>query len=133
MYLISVSTAKASISGNSVVPGLPNTISTPSCLRSSRKARFPDIAGKIVSVGVFRELHNESPRAAKDSGLLGTNEVSHAGVSWCAAPLSNAAWSKRCRNTGLYIREPDGRGCRRGIHEHHWDREGARFQLTGWC
>src|SRR5690349_1122168 len=42
---MSFSTAKASISGSSVVPGLPNTISTPSCLRRSRKARFPDMRG----------------------------------------------------------------------------------------
>src|SRR5216684_8110572 len=46
MYLISFSTANASISGSSVVPGLPNTISTPSCLSNSRKARFPDMARK---------------------------------------------------------------------------------------
>ena len=44
----SFSVAKASISGNSVVPGLPNMISTPSCLSRSRKARFPDITGKSV-------------------------------------------------------------------------------------
>src|SRR6202162_3378708 len=54
-YLISCSTAKASISGSSVVPGLPNTISTPSCLRSSRKARFPDMTGKAVSNGFGME------------------------------------------------------------------------------
>src|SRR5258708_12762279 len=88
MYLISFSTAKASISGNSVVPGLPNTISTPSCLRSSRKARFPDIAGKIVSVGLFRDLPPPYPppqagegrvggKAAKHSGPIGTNELTH--------------------------------------------------------
>src|SRR6185437_8174818 len=42
---ISFSTAKASINGSSVVPGLPKTISTPSCLSRSRKARFPDMTG----------------------------------------------------------------------------------------
>src|SRR3954468_13252420 len=42
---MSRSTAKASISGNSVVPGLPNRTSTPSCFRSSRKARFPEMRG----------------------------------------------------------------------------------------
>src|SRR5712692_922385 len=44
---MSFSTAKASISGNSVVPGLPNRTSTPSCFKSSRKARFPDMTGKL--------------------------------------------------------------------------------------
>src|SRR5439155_5960922 len=47
-YLISFSVANASISGNSVVPGLPNRISTPSCFSRSRKARFPDMTGKEV-------------------------------------------------------------------------------------
>src|SRR5262245_21514599 len=42
---MSFSTAKASISGNSVVPGLPNMMLTPSCLSRSRKARFPDMTG----------------------------------------------------------------------------------------
>src|SRR5215204_1114372 len=37
------------MSGSSVVPGLPNRISTPSCLRMSRKARFPDITGNVAS------------------------------------------------------------------------------------
>src|SRR5262245_44742800 len=37
------------MSGNSVVPGLPNRTSTPSCLRTSRKARFPDITGNFAS------------------------------------------------------------------------------------
>src|ERR1700719_4110739 len=46
---MSCSTAKASISGNSVVPGLPNITLTPSCLSRSRKARFPDITGKFLS------------------------------------------------------------------------------------
>ena len=46
---MSCSTAKASISGNSVVPGLPNMTVTPSCLSRSRKARFPDITGTISS------------------------------------------------------------------------------------
>ena len=46
---MSFSTAKASISGSSVVPGLPNTIPTPSCLSRSRKARLPDITGTGVS------------------------------------------------------------------------------------
>src|SRR5215471_11457205 len=45
-YRSSFSVANASISGNSVVPGLPNMISTPSCLSRSRKARFPDITDK---------------------------------------------------------------------------------------
>ena len=42
-----ISVANASISASSVVPGFPNSTSTPSCLSSSRKARFPDIAGKV--------------------------------------------------------------------------------------
>ena len=42
---MSFSTAKASISGNSVVPGLPNMMSTPSCLSRSRNARLPDMTG----------------------------------------------------------------------------------------
>src|SRR4029079_16997622 len=46
---ISLSTASASISGSSVVPGLPNRISTHSCLRVSRNARFPEMTGKISS------------------------------------------------------------------------------------
>src|SRR5262249_2472567 len=49
---MSFSTAKASISGNSVVPGLPNTMPTPSCLSRSRNARFPDITGTGDSVGL---------------------------------------------------------------------------------
>src|SRR5262249_13755992 len=48
-YRSSFSVANASISGNSVVPGLPNMISTPSCLSRSRKARFPDMTGKTIS------------------------------------------------------------------------------------
>src|SRR5262249_48590286 len=40
------STANASISGNSVVPGLPNMMLTPSCLSRSRNARLPDMVGK---------------------------------------------------------------------------------------
>src|SRR5580704_9227077 len=47
---MSFSTAKASISGNSVVPGLPNITLMPSCLSRSRKARFPDITGKFFSL-----------------------------------------------------------------------------------
>src|SRR5215831_7878696 len=50
-YRSSFSVANASISGNSVVPGFPNMISTPSCLSRSRKARFPDITGKTFSQG----------------------------------------------------------------------------------
>src|SRR5580700_5802456 len=50
---MSVSTAKASINGSSVVPGLPNMTLTPSCLSRSRKARFPDITGKIDSYGKY--------------------------------------------------------------------------------
>src|SRR4051812_45642542 len=46
---MSFSTAKASISGSSVVPGLPNMMLTPSCLSRSRNARFPDITGMEVS------------------------------------------------------------------------------------
>ena len=34
--------------GNSVVPGLPNRYSTPSCFSRSRKARFPDMTGQEV-------------------------------------------------------------------------------------
>src|SRR3954452_6250509 len=49
---MSFSTAKASISGSSVVPGLPNTIPTPSCFSRSRKARLPDITGTGVSRGL---------------------------------------------------------------------------------
>src|SRR5579863_7080580 len=45
---MSFSTAKASISGSSVVPGLPNITLTPSCRSRSRKARFPLITGKGV-------------------------------------------------------------------------------------
>ena len=44
-----VSTANASISGSSVVPGLPNNTSTPSCFRISRNARFPEMTGKVSS------------------------------------------------------------------------------------
>src|SRR5262245_32786020 len=50
-YRSSFSVANASISGNSVVPGFPNMISTPSCLSRSRKARFPDMTGKTFSQG----------------------------------------------------------------------------------
>src|SRR5436309_2743192 len=46
---MSFSTANASISASSVVPGLPNTTSTPSCLRISRNARFPEMTGKVSS------------------------------------------------------------------------------------
>src|SRR3954447_21038042 len=46
---MSLSTASASISGSSVVPGLPNRMSTPSCLRISRNARFPEMTGKTSS------------------------------------------------------------------------------------
>src|SRR5262252_3024698 len=48
-YRSSFSVANASISGNSVVPGFPSMISTPSCLSRSRKARFPDMTGKTFS------------------------------------------------------------------------------------
>src|SRR6185436_8550633 len=46
---MSLSTASASISGSSVVPGLPNSTSTPSCFRISRNARFPEMTGKTSS------------------------------------------------------------------------------------
>src|SRR5205085_11041872 len=46
---MSFSTANASISANSVVPGLPNRMSTPSCFRISRNARFPEMTGKTSS------------------------------------------------------------------------------------
>src|SRR4051794_19449746 len=46
---MSFSTANASISASSVVPGLPNTTSTPSCFRISRNARFPEMTGKTSS------------------------------------------------------------------------------------
>src|SRR5436190_21991998 len=49
MYRISLSTASASISASSVVPGLPNRMSTPSCFRTSRNARFPEMTGKTSS------------------------------------------------------------------------------------
>src|SRR3954469_6115809 len=49
MYRISLSTASASISASSVVPGLPNRMSTPSCFRISRNARFPEMTGKTSS------------------------------------------------------------------------------------
>src|SRR5579864_104242 len=57
---MSFSTAKASISGNSVVPGLPNITLTPSCLSKSRKARFPLITGKLLSSG-----HSGAPRSGE--------------------------------------------------------------------
>ncbi len=47
---MSRSTANASISGSSVVPGLPNNTSTPSCFRISRNARFPEMTGKGSSM-----------------------------------------------------------------------------------
>src|ERR1041384_755393 len=46
---MSFSTANASISASSVVPGLPKTTSTPSCFRISRNARFPEMTGKTSS------------------------------------------------------------------------------------
>src|SRR5215213_4146714 len=46
---MSFSTANASISASSVVPGLPNTTSTPSCFKISRNARFPEMTGKTSS------------------------------------------------------------------------------------
>src|SRR5829696_3279813 len=56
---MSRSTAKASISGNSVVPGLPNRTSTPSCFRSSRKARFPEMRGMVRSGSIgFRQAEH---------------------------------------------------------------------------
>src|ERR1700686_3487104 len=59
---MSCSTAKASISGNSVVPGLPNMTVTPSCLSKSRKARFPDITGKFLSHRLsFRGARKREP------------------------------------------------------------------------
>src|SRR5580698_8604426 len=61
---MSCSTAKASISGNSVVPGLPNMTLTPSCLSRSRKARFPDITGKFLSPG-----HSGSRAFARETGI----------------------------------------------------------------
>src|SRR5579862_7169503 len=57
---MSFSTAKASISGNSVVPGLPNITLTPSCLSKSRKARFPLITGKFLSL-----RHSGAPRSGE--------------------------------------------------------------------
>src|SRR5580698_9965373 len=63
---MSCSTAKASISGNSVVPGLPNMTLTPSCLSRSRKARFPDITGTGDSYG--KDFTADKGRAAIHSG-----------------------------------------------------------------
>ena len=68
---MSFSTAKASISGSSVVPGLPNTIPTPSCLSRSRKARLPDITGTGVSKGLKLRLSERpltSPRLRREVG-----------------------------------------------------------------
>src|SRR5260370_29155598 len=68
-YRSSFSVANASISGNSVVPGLPNMISTPSCLSRSRKARFPDIRGKTVSaLGEERGASLRSARVSYHAG-----------------------------------------------------------------
>src|SRR5580700_10185685 len=61
---MSFSTAKASISGNSVVPGLPNITLPPSCLSRARKARFPDIMGNFLSLG-----HSGSRAIARETGI----------------------------------------------------------------
>src|SRR5438876_10694934 len=74
-YRSSFSVAKASIRGNSVVPGLPNMISTPSCLSRSRKARFPDITGK-KDLQVF----SLSPQAGRGWAGLAGEQVSAAAV-----------------------------------------------------
>src|SRR5213078_1999137 len=44
-YRMPGSRASPSISGSSVVPGLPNITETPSCLRSSRNACLPEMYG----------------------------------------------------------------------------------------
>src|SRR5580698_5522377 len=65
MYLMSCSTAKASISGSSVVPGLPNMTLMPSCFRRSRKARFPDITGKFLSPRLTIQTFSGYPMIAR--------------------------------------------------------------------
>src|SRR5580698_3610819 len=65
MYLMSCSTAKASISGSSVVPGLPNMTLMPSCFRRSRKARFPDITGKFLSPRLTIHVFSGYPMIAR--------------------------------------------------------------------
>src|SRR5262245_4919138 len=86
-YLSSFSVANASISGNSVVPGLPNMISTPSCLSRSRKARFPDMTGKNSSqcwggkqdgmgrVGRWERSAVEQVLAAAVGGVVGHDAI----------------------------------------------------------
>src|ERR1700720_3053518 len=77
---MSCSTAKASISGSSVVPGLPNITLTPSCLSKSRKARFPDITGKFLSPG-----HSGSRAVARETEIHNHNIRSFANRRLCRA------------------------------------------------
>src|SRR5215472_10136369 len=67
MYRIPGSRARPSMRGSSVVPGLPNMISTPSCLRISRKACLPEVKG------IGRSPQDDgfgSPRGARDEAAF---------------------------------------------------------------
>src|SRR5918995_7169486 len=72
---MSFSTAKASISGNSVVQGLPNMMLTPSCFSRSRNARFPDMTG----TGCLQLLRRGADRALRLRGSLAVRRVRRAG------------------------------------------------------
>src|SRR5262245_24316864 len=66
------------MSGSSVVPGFPNMYCTPSCFRTSRKARLPDVSGMEV-------LRNAvmAPRSRRAASVSGTAGSGRAGPGHC--------------------------------------------------
>src|ERR1700756_2707609 len=101
-YRRSCSAAKASINGSSVVPGLPNSIRTPSCFNNSRSALFPGIIGidSFPPSNGNRCCSATRHRAANqaDAGSKGRESLSMSGLSrrivlggFAAAPLSAPA------------------------------------------
>src|SRR4029453_1302098 len=69
-YVSAGSSARPSMSGSSVVPGFPNMYCTPSCFRTSRKARLPDVSGMEVLRNAV--MAPPSRRAGSVSGTAGS-------------------------------------------------------------
>src|SRR3974390_647349 len=88
---ISFSTAKASINGSSVVPGLPNTISTPSCFKRSRKARFPVMTGTGRAPGALERRDGRGPRVAGSAPSRPPCRWTHAGACELRSMKAGAA------------------------------------------
>src|SRR4029450_1153482 len=79
--------------GNSVVPGLPNMTSTPSCLSRSRKARFPDMRGKTLScLGSARQREAEAQECQRPREYGASMESCASGLAGQCAIIDERRW-----------------------------------------